>query len=234
MGQTSTRPFEGAAVRWARAISIAALCALLSVAPRPARADDTPAPAVLQGPPTLLRPLRENVPFEIPEPTDPEVFSGYAAAPTFKVVPRIDQLLFYPCMNCHAKKKPNPEPRKLVLTPHPAALKHGKGRFWCLTCHQLKDRNQLHTLAGDPVSFDDAYLVCGQCHFNRQKDWYYGGHGKRQANWRGERVIYDCTFCHDPHDPTIKPRAPSPPPPVRVGLRRMAPIHTAQAAGGHP
>ena len=80
----------------------------------------------------------------------------------------------------------------------------------------------LQTLAGQPVSFDQAYLVCGQCHFNRQKDWFYGGHGKRLHNWQGERVIYNCTFCHDPHDPTLKPRAPGPPPPVRAGLHRMA------------
>ncbi len=243
MGHECTGRSSGAAVRWARAAALAVPCALVAcavLAARVAAAGDGPAqatlqaPATLQGPPTLLRPLRENVPFEIPPPTDPEAFHGYAAAPPFKVVPRIDQLMFYPCMTCHAKKKPDPRPRKLVLTPHPAALKHGKGRFWCLTCHQLDDRNQLHTLAGEPVSFDDAYLVCGQCHANRQMDWYFGGHGKRLANWRGERVIYDCTFCHDPHDPTLKPRAPGPPPPVRIGLRAMATTRPEQGAGGHP
>lgn len=187
--------------------------------------------AVLQGPPTLLRPLRENVPFEMPEPLEPQAFSGYASAPPFSVVPRIDQLMFYPCSNCHAALKPNPLPRKLIAAPHPAALRHGKGRFWCLTCHTLNDRDHLHTLTDQPVSFDDAYLVCGQCHFNRQKDWYFGGHGKRLANWRGERVIYSCTFCHDPHDPTLKPRAPSPPPPVRAGLRAMTPAFHAEPPG---
>lgn len=117
---------------------------------------------------------------------------------------------------------PNPTPRKLVAAPHPAALDHGRGRIWCLDCHQLKDRDHLHTLAGEPVDFDAAYLVCGQCHFNRQRDWYFGAHGKRVGNWRGERVIYSCTACHDPHSPSLKPRAPSPPPPVRAGLKPMS------------
>jgi hypothetical protein len=52
--------------------------------------------------------------------------------------------------------------------------------------------------------FNDAYLVCGQCHYQPQKDWYYGGHGKRaEARWQGERTIYNCTHCHNPHAAAI-------------------------------
>jgi len=224
MGRVFKASRRDAGQRLVRTACLVLLSAFLLAAQHFAMAEPAPATddAFPQAPPTLLRPLRENVPFEIPPPIDPLVFSGYPGVPPFSVVPRIDQLMFYPCMNCHAAKKPDPRPRKLTLTPHPAALLHGKGRFWCLACHQPKDRNMLQTLAGQPVSFDQAYLVCGQCHFNRQKDWFYGGHGKRLHNWQGERVIYSCTFCHDPHDPTLKPRAPSPPPPVRAGLHRMA------------
>ncbi len=190
----------------------------------------SPDAAFPRAPATLLRPLRENVPFEMPVPIEPKVFAGYPGVPPFSVVPRVDQLTFYPCSNCHSAMKPNPQPRKLIAAPHPAALVHGNGRFWCLTCHQLNDRDRLHTLADQPVEYDQAYLVCGQCHFNRQKDWFFGGHGKRVKNWQGERVIYNCTFCHDPHDPTLKPRAPSAPPPVRVGLKAMQPTrHEAPA-----
>jgi len=205
------------------------LVALLGFAKAAPSAPDS----ALQAPPTLLRPLRENIPFEIPEPIDPKVFSGYPAAKPFTVVPRKDQLTFFPCTNCHNALKPNPEPRKLTAAPHPAALLHGNGRFWCLTCHQLQGRDQLHTLSGQSVDFDDAYLVCGQCHFNRQKDWYFGGHGKRVKNWRGQRAIYNCTFCHDPHDPTLKPRAPGKAPPVRAELRAMTTVPDVKA-GGHP
>jgi len=168
--------------------------------------------------PTPFRSLRDNAPATTPAPTEPRAFSGYADTPPFRVVPRKDHLTFFPCTACHAALTPNPTPRKLVVAPHPAALDHGRGRIWCLDCHQLKDRDHLHTFAGEPVDFDDAYLVCGQCHFNRQRDWYFGAHGKRADNWRGQRLIYDCTACHDPHSPSLKARAPSPPPPVRAGL----------------
>jgi hypothetical protein len=185
-----------------------------------ARADAASEAATSQPPPTH-RSLRDNAPNDNPEPTEPRAFTGYPGAPAFSVVPQKDQLTYFPCSACHNVLPPNPQPRKLNA-PHPAALLHGNGRIWCLDCHQLKDRDWLHTLAGQPVDFNDAYLVCGQCHFNRQKDWYFGAHGKRVANWRGERVIYNCTHCHDPHDPTLKPRAPGKPPPVRAGLEPMA------------
>jgi hypothetical protein len=180
------------------------------------------APAGASDPvPPPFRPLRDNAPAEMLGPAEPVGFSGYPGAPPFSVVPRKDQLTFFPCTACHADLKPNPVPRLLSEAPHNASLHHGDGRFWCLDCHQLKDRDHLHTLAGQPVDFDAAYLVCGQCHAARQRDWFFGAHGKRVANWRGERTLYNCTVCHDPHSPGLKPRAPSPPPPVRAGLQRM-------------
>lgn len=166
------------------------------------------------------RPLRQNVKAEPPAPTEPEVFEGYAKAPPFEVVPQKDKLTFFPCTQCHKFIPPNPEPRKLQA-PHPSALNHGKGRIWCLNCHLVDDRDYLRTIRDLKVDFDNAYLVCGQCHANRQKDWYFGAHGKRVSNWQGSRAIYSCTHCHDPHDPTIKPRAPSKAPAVRAGLERM-------------
>jgi len=196
---------------------LTSLCLVLQPAVSGAAADAGAAAAA--GTPTH-RSLRDNLPSVNPEATEPKAFAGYPEAPPFTVVPQRDGLTWFPCTACHAALQPNPQPRKLN-SPHPAALQHGNGRIWCLDCHQLKDRDHLHTLAGQPVDFNDAYLVCGQCHFNRQKDWYFGAHGKRVGNWRGERVIYNCTHCHDPHDPSVKPRAPSKPPPVRAGLSPM-------------
>lgn len=147
-------------------------------------------------------------------------FQGYPDAPPFSVVPRQDGLTFHPCTQCHQFMPPNPTPRQL-MAPHPITLNHGRGRMWCLTCHHADDRDTLRTLRDEKVSFDEVFLVCGQCHFNRQKDWYFGGHGKRVADWQGERQIFLCTHCHDPHDPTIKPRQAQKPPPVRAGLEPM-------------
>lgn len=187
-----------------------------------AAAPTASAPAA-SAPPTH-RPLRENVPPRGPEPMDPEVFAGYPAATPFTVTPRQQALVLFPCSQCHNPKvlPLNTTPRKLVGAPHNATLKHGKGRFWCLDCHLANDRDNLHTIGGTKVAFDQSYLVCGQCHSARQRDWTFGGHGKRVAGWGAEsRQVYACTHCHDPHDPLVQPRAPSKPPPLRAGLSPM-------------
>lgn len=165
-------------------------------------------------------------------------------APPFTVVPRIDKLEYYPCSDCHSDQQPNPTPRVLKDEHVNLDFQHGGGRFWCYTCHNEKNMDRLRLLDGRTVSFNDAYKLCGECHFQRQKDWYFGGHGKRAGTWtnprkiplthaemsfkdrkkigtwRGPRVLLDCTECHDAHSPAIKPYKPSPPPKVREGLTR--------------
>lgn len=175
------------------------------------------------------RPLRANPQPPTPAPAVPAPFTGYAGAPEFSVVARGDALNYYPCEDCHGMLPPNPQRRELY-SPHPATLDHGAGRIWCLDCHAPENRNALHTLAGQEVSFDEAYLVCGQCHYAPQKDWFFGAHGKRVANWQGERELYNCTHCHDPHAPAVRARAPEAPPPIRHGLDPM-PVHGAHTPG---
>ncbi len=144
-------------------------------------------------------------------------FEGYPGAPSINVVPRKSELFFYPCDQCHAAMEPDPAIRTLD-TMHDGEIEHGRGRIWCLSCHDLENRNYLKTLLNERVDFDEAHLVCGGCHANRHKDWYFGAHGKRVANWQGERTQYNCTHCHNPHSPAIEARAPKPAPPVRAGL----------------
>lgn len=146
-------------------------------------------------------------------------FEGYPGAPAIEVVPRKDQLFFYPCSQCHASLEPNREIRELD-TFHDAEINHGRGRIWCLSCHAYEDRDYLVTLLGEHVDFDESQIVCGGCHAERHKDWTFGAHGKRVADWQGARKQYTCTHCHNPHDPAIPLRAPQPPPPVRAGLER--------------
>jgi len=145
-------------------------------------------------------------------------FEGYPNAPTFSVVPRKEDLFFYPCDQCHESMEPNPEIRQLDAM-HDSTLEHGRGRIWCTSCHDLENENFLRTLLDEPVDIDEAYLICGGCHANRQKDWTFGAHGKRVANWQGDRTLYNCTHCHNPHSPAIRARAPKPAPPVRAGLK---------------
>ena len=153
------------------------------------------------------------------EALEPLRFQGYPDAPEFSVVPRKDELFFYPCSQCHDNLEPSGEIREL-MAPHDVELEHGNGRIWCLSCHSLDTRNYLSSLLEERIDFDSAYLLCGNCHPFQQKDWYYGAHGKRVDNWQGQRTLTSCTGCHDAHSPTIKPRAPKPVPPVRAGLDR--------------
>lgn len=213
--------------RFLRCAALAVAWALVAAAPVAVAATDDAAAAApasaassgYQGP--VHRPLRDNQPPAAIAPTDPEVFHGYPGAPAFTVAPRKSHLALFPCSQCHKVLPLNTTPRKLVNAPHQASLQHGKGRFWCLDCHQGNDRDVLHTINGDKVDFDQSYLVCGQCHSARQRDWFFGGHGKRVAGWKGDRQIYACTHCHDPHNPTLQPRAPRKPPPLRAGLEPM-------------
>ncbi len=110
-------------------------------------------------------------------------------APSFRVLRRKIWLDYYPCADCHADEPVNPKERKLVDEHEDIVLEHGQGRFWCLTCHGTPQKNALTSLKGKPIDFDYAFVLCGQCHFQRQKDWYFGGHGKRAGAFPAPREI---------------------------------------------
>jgi len=135
----------------------------------------------------------------------------------FSVLERQSQLTFYPCSQCHDAMQPNPKER-VLYAPHVKSLEHANGKIWCTTCHSLDHRDKLTTLRDKEISFNEAYRVCEQCHAARAKDWQFGGHGKRVSKWQGERVIYSCTECHNPHAPIIPGRKAQAPPPGRAGL----------------
>ncbi len=140
-------------------------------------------------------------------PAEPRV--GETAEPDFARDPLRGQLLFagvsrygvipskkdpemHPCANCHAWAKSNREPRKLQEPHDNIPLQHGlhgKGEFWCFTCHHLDGNGGIQTLKGERLAFDDAYIVCAQCHPREARDWSFGAHGKRVENWGGERRI---------------------------------------------
>lgn len=143
---------------------------------------------------------------------------GLRSIKPFQVFSRSEQLEAYPCSDCHEDEPVNSRERKLTEDHEDKLLDHGGGRFWCLTCHGSKDKDTLTSLKGKPISFDASFILCGQCHFQRQKDWYFGGHGKRLSGWLEPRRVKVCPECHDPHSPSIKPFKPSPPPKVRKGL----------------
>ena len=112
-----------------------------------------------------------------------------AEAPEFKVTPRLDRIRNYPCTKCHDNKFVDRRVRELQDEHTKLIFEHGGGRFWCYdACHKGTDMDNLVSLRGRPVSYDESYKLCGQCHFQRL-DWYFGGHGKRQGAWEDQREI---------------------------------------------
>ena len=166
-------------------------------------------------------------------------------APAFTVVPRLDRIRNFPCTKCHDNKFVDSRVRELRDEHTNLTFEHGGGRFWCYdSCHKGTDIDNLVSIRGSRIPYDESYKLCGQCHYQRL-DWFFGGHGKRQGAWEdqrkipaaadelkvedrsqigrwgGERAILNCTECHNPHSPSIKPFEPSPPPKVRSGLSRQ-------------
>lgn len=141
--------------------------------------------------------------------------------PAFMVIPSKRDEDMHPCSSCHEWVESNPTPRKLQAPHDGFELQHGlhgKGEFWCFTCHYLEGEGGLRTLEGQKLSFDEAYVLCSQCHVEQGRDWAFGAHGKRVENWQGIRQVYNCTACHYQHRPAIDPRAPMPGPVMRAGL----------------
>ena len=146
-----------------------------------------------------------------------------AEIPSFDIIPAKRTASMYPCSNCHAWRKPNNTPRALDKPHNNFELDHslhGKGEFWCYTCHDLENPEGLKDLEGNHLSSQESYLLCSQCHSSQAEDWAFGAHGKRIGGWNGQRTSLDCTACHYQHAPALKPRAPMSGPKVRAQLER--------------
>jgi hypothetical protein len=124
----------------------------------------------------------------------------------------------FPCSQCHNKDMPANRTRRTLSDMHTEIeLKHDAEHRWCLDCHDADNRDQLHLASGDPVTFEESYRLCGQCHGEKYRDWRAGVHGRRVGQWNGAKRYLLCVHCHSPHQPRFKPMAPQPAPqrPVR-------------------
>lgn len=129
---------------------------------------------------------------------------------SFRVLARKSQIERYKCSSCHTDKAVTAQ-QGLELTHGNVVLNHGgEGQgLSCIDCHHPQERDFLEDKKGRKIDFDHSYQLCGQCHFRQKRDWLGGAHGKRVANWAGERAVYNCTTCHDPHSPRFKKRFPA-------------------------
>ena len=96
------------------------------------------------------------------------------------------------------------------------ARKQDIERYKCSSCHTAKEVRGKSAFElthgnkkGRKIDLDHSYQLCGQCHFRQKRDWLGGAHGKRVSYWAGDRVIYNCTTCHDPHSPKFAKRFPA-------------------------
>ena len=127
----------------------------------------------------------------------------------FRVLARKNAISRYRCSVCHTKKTPQARDGALI-THGDITINHGKGKneLTCIECHDRQDRDFLVNMQGEKIDFDHSYQLCGQCHFRPKRDWLGGAHGKRVTYWAGERVVMNCTSCHDPHSPAFKTKMP--------------------------
>lgn len=118
----------------------------------------------------------------------------------------------FPCSACHADMPVNRERRVLADMHAEIELRHDEQHRWCLDCHDADDRDWLHLASGERLSFEQSYLLCGQCHGEKLRDWRAGVHGRRSGRWDGPKEYLLCAHCHDPHQPRFRLLAPRPAP----------------------
>ncbi len=133
--------------------------------------------------------------------------------PEFFVTPPPFSEDIFPCSDCHDDMDVNPERRELTEFHEEIKLvNHDEENRWCLDCHNPDNRDMLRLASGKLISFEESYLLCGQCHGTIFRDWKAGIHGKRTGEWNGKKLYRLCVQCHYPHQPRFKPIKPMPPP----------------------
>lgn len=152
-----------------------------------------------------------------PEVRDEVVKVSREDRPPFYTLKRTGKLERFRCSNCHTKTKtkPFPESDKSDRKAHwKITLNHWEGgNMNCSTCHGNESSDQLETTDGRAVPFDRPAQLCETCHGKQVQDWKGGAHGKQYRSWKGPQVRYNCTTCHDPHDPSFKKKWPETAPP---------------------
>jgi len=128
---------------------------------------------------------------------------------TFFTQARKSEIKRYKCSSCHNNKKVSIRNAADISHADIRIVHGGKDNpLACNTCHSQEDRDFLVTSKGSKIDLDHVYDMCGQCHFRQKKDWVGGAHGKRVTYWAGERVVKNCTSCHNPHSPRFEKRWP--------------------------
>jgi len=128
--------------------------------------------------------------------------AGAGGHAVVQVLERTSQLPTFPCVEqCHKDRMPNPTPRALTEFHSTKKVVHGGPTVWCTRCHNLANLDRLQALDGRELTFDQSFVLCGQCHGDKRRDWDAGIHGLQTGSWSGTKLRRSCTACHDPHAP---------------------------------
>lgn len=136
----------------------------------------------------------------------------------------------FPCSTCHQSMPTNRTRRILSGMHEEIVLKHDEQHRWCLDCHDAGNRDSLHLASGEPVSFEESYRLCGQCHGEKLRDWKAGVHGRRTGSWNGAKSYLLCAHCHNPHQPRFRAIRPEPAP--QRPSRQALPANTRKGTHG--
>lgn len=148
------------------------------------------------------------------------------------------------CSECHKLFTEYSTEGRPLMQHQEITMQHGVNKR-CLNCHFGDDRDKLILHDGTLITFDQASLLCSQCHGTLYRDWQRGMHGKTIGSWDqrgGQQRRLECNECHDPHSPAFKPMAALPgPDTLRMGdqshrgehAERHQPLRT-WSNGSHP
>lgn len=127
--------------------------------------------------------------------------SSDVALADVQMKPRPHKDIYQECQNCHRTKAITDVPKKNQPQREHSQIKlrHGNQDMSCNHCHDKANHNFLR----EKVAFQSPSAVCFQCHSDVEKSWKKGLHGKRSGGWKGDRIQFHCTECHNPHSVTF-------------------------------
>jgi hypothetical protein len=111
------------------------------------------------------------------------------------------------CSTCHSIREPNFENVTAeTLDEFHQRMTFEHGKITCYACHDPKNADALRLADGKAIGFEEAMVLCSQCHASQATAFAHGAHGGMNGFWdlsRGPQLKNNCIDCHDPHSPAF-------------------------------
>lgn len=128
----------------------------------------------------------------------------------FLIPERKSNIASYACTECHIQSLESMKNNSNQKRAHwDIKMQHAnENAMNCATCHNGEDMDNLNSLTGASIDYNQSYLLCAQCHSSQFTDWKGGAHGKNIGGWAKPRAAMTCVNCHNPHQPQIPSKWP--------------------------